>query len=982
MENTVERLPLLPNLFQLKKEQWNAGCDVDWYTRDAVSLAPDIVETLANVEYIANHIDDDPASPTFGFQNSHQYRPDGAQGSNVNNARLMEPISTLSFAYVLDKPWNPYRHHPILRVRLIAAINYWLRIQAPSGGWAELGGPSTAHVAPTSFSLNFLVEMMYELDYDASLDEDVRTRLRAAVYKAAELCATDQQYRNVGYDYSNQYTCVFYVLWRLWEITNDSKWKNYYDARLNEWLAKVQQCPFYVERGSVEVFGYSHVTEWVLDRVYARNKDPRILESLRRYYDWGCLNTVPENEVQTFITDVVGNGRTTETAQFGEVGYYNNITQYLPNSQAFAVRYLISAAERDQRLRNWPNNPIPPTGNHPGLVGAFHIFHNWPMYFRPHGLWTVTPDQQKAAVAKLPPVAQTKFTRYFGPPRAGTASYLFARRPGVYVTFHFGQRNNSQAKEAGIVWLPGFGTLIRGTTANINWAFCTRTTSGKTTFKTPITDFQLPAGWSTSTSADGTVTSPDDLAFTSTFGGIGIRKTYKINNLGFELSVTPTEAGTEQIPLYLDATDEVYIDTTKQTKDMATSINYDNLIFNVCAFITGLFLLDYGADKFVDHTAVIARRLGISATLIGLLTAGAEWEELVVVVASIAQNNSALALGNILGSSISNILGAFSLGLLFSRDETIRFDHSSKIYVGVLSIITTVFCFFLAVYRVEFGRFGGALFCGAFILYISSIAYGIYRGVMSPPEDSDSDSDSDSSSDSSDDESSDDDDEEAAKHLKKTMEGYRSSSSISEDAGSSVEAIPLRAHRKSASIGHMISGPGPHNRNVSISQLNARPRKVARSIFYHCFQLLLGFITVSISGYVLSHSVGTVGDAFNLSDTLLGVTVLSFATTLPEKFVAVVGGRKGQGGIVVANTAGSNIFLLTLCAGVLFLAGDLKQLVKSVTSFEIIMTWISSAVFTVIVFYGGKRWMGTALLLLYIVFILLEFVLGRGEDGH
>ncbi|KAF3917402.1 hypothetical protein ABW21_db0205348 [Orbilia brochopaga] len=419
---------------------------------------------------------------------------------------------------------------------------------------------------------------------------------------------------------------------------------------------------------------------------------------------------------------------------------------------------------------------------------------------------------------------------------------------------------------------------------------------------------------------------------------------------------------------------------------MATSINYDNLIFNICAFITGLFLLDYGADKFVDHTAVIARRLGISATLIGLLTAGAEWEELVVVVASIAQNNSALALGNILGSSISNILGAFSLGLLFSKDEIIRFDHSSKIYVGVLSIITTVFCFFLAVYRVEFGRAGGIIFCGAFVIYIASIAYGIYRGVMAPPEDSDSDSDSDSSSnsDSSDDESSDDDDEEAAKHLKKTMEGYRSSSSISnssisDEAGSSVEAIPLRAHRKSSSIGQKING---RKRNVSISRLTAPPRKAARSIIYHFAQLLVGFVTVSISGYVLSHSVSTVGDAFNLSDTLLGVTILSFATTLPEKFVAVVGGRKGQGGIVVANTAGSNIFLLTLCAGVLFLAGDLKQLAQSVTSFEIIMTWVSSAIFTVIVFYGGKRWMGTALLLLYVVFILLEFALGRGEDGH
>ncbi len=51
------------------------------------------------------------------------------------------------------------------------------------------------------------------------------------------------------------------------------------------------------------------------------------------------------------------------------------------------------------------------------------------------------------------------------------------------------------------------------------------------------------------------------------------------------------------------------------------------LLANGGAFIAGLFLLEYGADKFVDHTAIVAKRLNVSPTLIGLLTCGAEWEE-------------------------------------------------------------------------------------------------------------------------------------------------------------------------------------------------------------------------------------------------------------------------------------------------------------------------------------------------------------------
>lgn len=55
--------------------------------------------------------------------------------------------------------------------------------------------------------------------------------------------------------------------------------------------------------------------------------------------------------------------------------------------------------------------------------------------------------------------------------------------------------------------------------------------------------------------------------------------------------------------------------------------NVDVIAYNVAAFVSTLFLLEFGADKFVDHTAIVAKRTGIPATVIALLTAGAEWEE-------------------------------------------------------------------------------------------------------------------------------------------------------------------------------------------------------------------------------------------------------------------------------------------------------------------------------------------------------------------
>jgi Ca2+/Na+ antiporter len=61
-----------------------------------------------------------------------------------------------------------------------------------------------------------------------------------------------------------------------------------------------------------------------------------------------------------------------------------------------------------------------------------------------------------------------------------------------------------------------------------------------------------------------------------------------------------------------------------------------------------------------------------------------------VVVAAILQHHSPLALGNVTGSTISNILGAFSLGLLF-HPQGLEFDRSAKLYSALLFLVATLF---------------------------------------------------------------------------------------------------------------------------------------------------------------------------------------------------------------------------------------------------------------------------------------------------
>ena len=120
----------------------------------------------------------------------------------------------------------------------------------------------------------------------------------------------------------------------------------------------------------------------------------------------------------------------------------------------------------------------------------------------------------------------------------------------------------------------------------------------------------------------------------------------------------------------------------------ATTTDTDALLYPLCTFLLSLYTLEHSTSLFINSTARLAHRLRVSETLISLLTAGAEWEELFVVVAALIQNRPRLALGNILGSCIGNILGAFSLGILV-QSGVIKFDASAKRYAIVLFVVTT-----------------------------------------------------------------------------------------------------------------------------------------------------------------------------------------------------------------------------------------------------------------------------------------------------
>lgn len=78
----------------------------------------------------------------------------------------------------------------------------------------------------------------------------------------------------------------------------------------------------------------------------------------------------------------------------------------------------------------------------------------------------------------------------------------------------------------------------------------------------------------------------------------------------------------------------------------------------VALLTVGLAALILGSDVFVDNASAVARTLGVSDAIIGLtiVACGTSMPELATSVVAASRGNSGIAIGNVLGSNVFNIL--------------------------------------------------------------------------------------------------------------------------------------------------------------------------------------------------------------------------------------------------------------------------------------------------------------------------------------
>ncbi len=253
------------------------------------------------------------------------------------------------------------------------------------------------------------------------------------------------------------------------------------------------------------------------------------------------------------------------------------------------------------------------------------------------------------------------------------------------------------------------------------------------------------------------------------------------------------------------------------------------MIIQFILLVVGFALLMKGADVFVEGASKIASLLKIPEIVIGLtiVAFGTSAPEAAVSIASAYKGTAGIAIGNIIGSNIANVLLILGLsgviGALTIKKNTFR--------------IETPFVIVISAILLGLGYFDGNVsFVDGIILWVLFLMFLFYL--------------------------------------------YQLSKKGDEDA---IEDVP---------------------------ELDENDR-----LWKLILMLIIGGICIVYGSQLTVDSASMIAKEFGVSDRIIGLTIVSIGTSLPELVTSVSASMKGKTDIAIGNIIGSNIFNILFVLG-------------------------------------------------------------------
>lgn len=319
-------------------------------------------------------------------------------------------------------------------------------------------------------------------------------------------------------------------------------------------------------------------------------------------------------------------------------------------------------------------------------------------------------------------------------------------------------------------------------------------------------------------------------------------------------------------------------------------------------FVVGVVALVVGAESLVRGSSRLAARSGLSPVVIGLTVVafGTSAPELAVSIGAAAGGESEIALGNVIGSNIANVLLVLGLsavvgGGLVVAQRIVRVDVPIMIVMSALLLVLGL--------DGRIGRLDGGLFVAILIVYL-------VWTVRSAVGDQDAD----------------------------------------EDHDGVADAATLASEYSSA-----------------LGREKIRGSSLWRDLLY----VVGGLALLVVGAQSLVTAATDIARALDISELVIGLTVVAVGTSLPEIATSVVAAARGQRDMAVGNAIGSNLFNILAVLGI---TGVVSPVIVSsgARGFDLPFM-LAVAVACLPIFADGfilRRWQGAVFLSYYVAYLV------------
>jgi len=294
------------------------------------------------------------------------------------------------------------------------------------------------------------------------------------------------------------------------------------------------------------------------------------------------------------------------------------------------------------------------------------------------------------------------------------------------------------------------------------------------------------------------------------------------------------------------------------------------MVVSIILVIVGFIFLIKGADFLVSGASAVAKRFKISEMVIGLtiIAMGTSMPELMVSLTSALDGHSDIALGNVVGSNLANVLLILGICALMSR---INIPKETRRIENPLCLIITITLVFLCLNGSEnkmISQPEGILLLVLFAIYL------IYLFM----------------------------------NAKKKEEPKDNEQVITKTEGET-EAVPPSNNVK-------VAEEKMKEKTNNIQEKTEKKSKTLKTVIIDCLKIIVGIIALKFGADFVVDNAVNIAEIIGISEKIIGVTIIAIGTSLPELVASITAVMKGENDMAVGNIVGSNIFNILLILGV------------------------------------------------------------------